>query len=145
MADNQCINIGKEIEEHLKVIRMSPLELANKLDVSSQYVYSVLRGKRLGRKATEKWGLVLGVKPNWLLTGEGEMLTTPNAIQEQSTEGDVITIPKEVWGVIKSQADSLQSRDKQIDDLIRLLREQMDEAKRGHVRREDNAGSADAV
>ena len=126
---------------------ISRRQLSEIMGYKESYLSQILNGKvPVTEKFLKKLSIVdSSVNLNWLLTGEGEMLTTPSAIQAQPNDGDVITIPKEVWGVIKSQADSLQSRDKQIDDLIRLLREQMDEAKRGHVRREDNAGSADAV
>ena len=136
--------VKQRLIEYLKYKKISKTEFGRLIGVSSAFVTSM----RTSIQPDKIQSIVIkfpDLNTIWLLTGEGEMLTTPNTIQEQSTDGDVITIPKEVWGVIKSQADSLQSRDKQIDDLIRLLREQMDEAKRGHVRKEDNAGSADAV
>lgn len=51
-------------------------------------------------------------------------------------------VPIEVWDVIKKQADGLSARDRQIDDLINLLREQITENKKINARLEDNAGSA---
>jgi hypothetical protein len=84
----------------------------------------------------------------WLMTGEGEMLKN-SSHQASVTESDTITIPKEVWGVIKSQADSLrvrdeslQSKDSQIDELIKLIKQQMEEAKKTNVQKEENAISA---
>ena len=136
--------VKQRLIEYLKYKKISKTEFGRLIGVSSAFVTSM----RTSIQPDKIQSIVIkfpDLNTIWLLTGEGEMLTTPSAIQAQPNDGDVITIPKEVWGVIKSQADSLQSRDKQIDDLIRLLREQMDEAKRGHVRREDNAGSADAV
>ena len=136
--------VKQRLIEYLKYKKISKTEFGRLIGVSSAFVTSM----RTSIQPDKIQSIVIkfpDLNTIWLLTGEGEMLTTPSAIQAQPNDGDVITIPKEVWGVIKSQADSLQSRDKQIDDLIRLLREQMDEAKRGHVRKEDNAGSADAV
>lgn len=63
----------------------------------------------------------------WLLTGEGYMLNT-------NEKGPVnletyITVSREAWEVIKKQADglnaqaaSLERRDKQIDELISIIK-----------------------
>lgn len=70
---------------------------------------------------------------SWLLTGEGEMLVTSEktslATEAVSGYGNVfkspgiVSIPAKVWDVIEKQADSLKSKDKQIDDLISLLKD----------------------
>ena len=69
---------------------------------------------------------------SWLLTGEGEMLVptegTTVATESIGNYGSVfkssgiVSIPAKVWDVIEKQADSLKSKDKQIDDLISLLK-----------------------
>lgn len=89
MTDNVNIKIGKKLEAHLSDIKMSPIELAENLGVSSQYVYNVLKGKPLGKKSAEKWGKVLGVKPNWLLTGDGPM--TNDEMEEYFTHPEIYT------------------------------------------------------
>ena len=48
------------------------------------------------------------------------------------------TVSKEVWEVIKKQADSLTRKDKQIDDLISML-------KKGNALPENDARCADAT
>lgn len=69
---------------------------------------------------------------SWLLTGEGEMLV-PTERKTVATESignygsvfkssGIVSIPAKVWDVIEKQADSLKSKDKQIDDLISLLK-----------------------
>lgn len=69
---------------------------------------------------------------SWLLTGEGEMLV-PTEGKTVATESignygsvfkssGIVSIPAKVWDVIEKQADSLKSKDKQIDDLISLLK-----------------------
>ncbi|MBS6267603.1 MAG: XRE family transcriptional regulator [Tannerella sp.] len=69
---------------------------------------------------------------SWLLTGEGEMLV-PTEGKNVATESignygsvfkssGIVSIPAKVWDVIEKQADSLKSKDKQIDDLISLLK-----------------------
>ncbi|WP_418495844.1 hypothetical protein [Coprobacter sp.] len=69
---------------------------------------------------------------SWLLTGEGEMLVpTEGKIVATESIGNygsvfkssgIVSIPAKVWDVIEKQADSLKSKDKQIDDLISLLK-----------------------
>ena len=59
---------------------------------------------------------------NWLIfmefaENEREMLKT------SQSETGVISVPINVWEVIKSQADSLKSKDRQIDELISMLKE----------------------
>ena len=69
---------------------------------------------------------------SWLLTGEWEMLV-PTEGKTVATESignygnvfkssGIVSIPAKVWDVIEKQADSLKSKDKQIDDLISLLK-----------------------
>lgn len=72
----------------------------------------------------------------WVSSGEGEMLKN----SEQNT--GVITVPINVWEVIKNQADSLKIRDKQIDELVSLLKEQLAEAKKTVAQQESDATSA---
>lgn len=57
----------------------------------------------------------------WLLTGEGNM-TNDSAIKSIQGKKDGIYIEKEVWNVIKCQAESLSKRDRQIDDLIDIIK-----------------------
>lgn len=63
---------------------------------------------------------------SWLLTGEGEMLV-PTEGKTVATESignygsvfkssGIVSIPAKVWDVIEKQADSLKSKDKQIDE-----------------------------
>lgn len=57
---------------------------------------------------------------NWLLTGEGMMLNTSSG--HPVVKNDGLYIEKEVWNVIKCQAESLSKRDQQIDDLISIIK-----------------------
>lgn len=56
-----------------------------------------------------------------------------------------VTIQKDVWAVLQQQAQSLASKDRQIDELMNLLKEQIAENKKAVARQEDNASSAAAV
>lgn len=56
-----------------------------------------------------------------------------------------VSVPKDAWDIIRKQAESLSARDRQIDELMGLLKEQIQESKKMLARQEDNANSAAAV
>lgn len=62
----------------------------------------------------------------WLQSGEGEMFLSNNLNSEDSG----VAVPKDVWEIIKQQAESLSARDKQIDELMEMLKEQIQENKK---------------
>ena len=74
----------------------------------------------------------------WLQSGEGEMFISDNLNSEVSFSDDV-------WKVIRQQAESLSARDRQIDELMAMLKEQIQENKKISARMEENASSAAAV
>lgn len=74
----------------------------------------------------------------WLQSGEGEMFISDNLNSEVSFSDDV-------WKVIRQQAESLSARDRQIDELMAMLKEQIQENKKINARMEGNANSAAAV
>lgn len=76
----------------------------------------------------------------WIFTGEGELLKT--ASDDSLNRQTDITIPRSVWAVIEAQSASLSARDKQIDDLISLLKSQLLEKEKTVARRDDDATSA---
>lgn len=76
----------------------------------------------------------------WISKGEGEMLKT---ISADSLNGqNDITTPRSVWAVIEAQSASLSARDKQIDELISLLKSQILEKEKTTARQDDAATSA---
>lgn len=80
------------------------------------------------------------VNYDWLLTGEGEMLNTPSdTIEPDKVQSDMITIPANVWSVIEQQANSLTARDRQMDELISIIKEQV---KKTNARLDEHAISA---
>ena len=73
----------------------------------------------------------------WLMTGEGEMIksvadfkSTPSTLPQSSTPFQFVQIPADVWGLIQKLTDSIAARDKQIDELKEMLKEQVDEIRR---------------
>ena len=73
----------------------------------------------------------------WVQSGEGEMFIEHNLNSEKD-----VTIPASVWSVIQRQAQSLSSRDRQIEDLIAMLKEQVQENKKISARQDALATSA---
>lgn len=91
------------------------------------------------------------VSVEWLLTGRGEMLrdqdvqlVTP-VVQEQFSlrtdrkvglkkssvptspaDSETVSIPREAWEVIRSQAASLERKDRQVDEVLAMLRKQIE-------------------
>ena len=57
-------------------------------------------------------------------------------LNEGVLNNGVVEVSAEAWAVIKKQAESLASKDRQVEALIGLL-------KKANVRLEDNAASAD--
>lgn len=74
----------------------------------------------------------------YITKGEGNLLKTdtPNGV-------NCISIPKAAWDVIQAQAQSLSVRDHQIDELITLLRDQAETAKKMLALRGEPVTSAD--
>ena len=68
------------------------------------------------------------INRDWLMTGKGNMLN------EGASNNGVVEISAEAWYVIKKQADSLASKDRQVEELISIL-------KKANVRADDNAVS----
>lgn len=79
----------------------------------------------------------------WIMTGEGDMFKRKPESNLNSENS--VTIQKDVWAVLQQQAASLASKDKQIDELMSLLKEQIAANKKVVARQEDNATSAAAV
>ncbi len=113
--------------------------LANLMGYTKSSFSQLVNGKvPLSEKFVKK---LCSLDPNinevWITTGEGNLLNSdnPNGLTD-------VTIPADVWAVIKAQANGLSARDRQIDDLIGLLQEQTALIKKTLAPRDDNATSA---
>ncbi len=113
--------------------------LANLMGYTKSSFSQLVNGKvPLSEKFVKK---LCSLDPNinevWIMTGEGNLLNSdnPNGLTD-------VTIPADVWAVIKAQANGLSARDRQIDDLIGLLQEQTALIKKTLAPRDDNATSA---
>ena len=113
-------------------------ELAEKLGYTKSSFSQIVNGKvPLSERFVQKLASVdRNINEVWIMTGEGNML---NSVEAGTS---VVTIPANVWEVIQTQAESLKSKDKQIDELVALLKQQMAEGKKMPAQQEGNATSA---
>lgn len=121
-----------------KEIGESEKEIAERLGYTKSSFSQIVNGKvPLSDKFISKLcSLDENINLVWVQSGEGEMFLEHNLNSEQD-----VTIPASVWSVIQRQAQSLSSRDRQIEDLIALLKEQVQENKKISARQDALATS----
>lgn len=121
-----------------KEIGESEKEIAERLGYTKSSFSQIVNGKvPLSDKFISKLcSLDENINLVWVQSGEGEMFIEHNLNSEQD-----VTIPASVWSVIQRQAQSLSSRDRQIEDLIALLKEQVQENKKISARQDALATS----
>lgn len=122
-----------------KEIGESEKEIAERLGYTKSSFSRIVNGKvPLSDKFISKLcSLDENINLVWVQSGEGEMFLEHNLNSEQD-----VTIPASVWSVIQRQAQSLSSRDRQIEDLIAMLKEQVQENKKISARQDALATSA---
>lgn len=74
----------------------------------------------------------------WLLTGEGEMLLSNNPKIYNEDKSDNITLSREVFDLIKNQAEAILSQQRTIENLASKVKEPI-------APQEGNAMNADAA
>lgn len=121
-----------------KEIGESEKEIAERLGYTKSSFSQIVNGKvPLSDKFISKLcSLDENINLVWVQSGEGEMFIEHNLNSEQD-----VTIPASVWSVTGRQAQSLSSRDRQIEDLIALLKEQVQENKKISARQDALATS----
>ena len=121
-----------------KEIGESEKEIAERLGYTKSSFSQIVNGKvPLSDKFISKLcSLDENINLVWVQSGEGEMFIEHNLNSEQD-----VTIPASVWSVVQRQAQSLSSRDRQIEDLIALLKEQVQENKKISARQDALATS----
>lgn len=104
----------------------SEKELADLLGYTKSSFSQIVNGKvPLSEKFVKKLcGLDENINEVWILREEGDLFkNSPNGLQ-------TVEISREAWRIIQLQAESLAARDKQIEELIGLLKEQLREQKK---------------
>lgn len=104
-----------------------------------QAIYDILNGKTQNISASMA-NKIISVFPEinkgWLQSGEGPMLKDTST-STAPADSESVSIDRQAWEVIRSQAASLERKDKQMDELLSMLREEMkrgdDADYRGHV------------
>lgn len=121
----------------------SETDLARTLGYQKSSFSQIVNGKvPLSEKFVKRLcALDENINDVWILTGDGNMLKTAS-VDYPNGQNDVVSIPRSVWAVIEAQSSSLTARDRQIDDLISLLRTQITEKEKTVARRDDAATSA---
>ena len=116
-----------------KEIGESEKEIAERLGYTKSSFSQIVNGKvPLSDKFISKLcSLDENINLVWVQSGEGEMFIEHHLNSEQD-----VTILASVWSVIQRQAQSLSSRDRQIEELIALLKEQVQENKKISARQD---------
>ena len=118
------IDISEELANFFKNKGLSQTDVANMLGTSPQYISAIFSGrKNVGKKQAVKFEELFGLSPLWLLTGKGDMLSTPIHAEEGSVQvmGNASNV--NAGKTIDSLVELLKRKDEQIDRLIRLLEE----------------------
>lgn len=118
------IDISEELANFFKNKGLSQTDVANMLGTSPQYVCAIFSGRKsIGKKQAVKFEELFGLSASWLLTGKGNMLSTPIHAEEGSVQvmGNASNV--NAGKTIDSLVELLKRKDEQIDRLIRLLEE----------------------
>lgn len=118
------IDISNELANFFKDKGLSQTDVANMLGTSPQYISAIFSGrKNVGKKQAVKFEELFGLSALWLLTGKGDMLSTPIHAEEGSVQviGNASNV--NAGKTIDSLVELLKRKDEQIDRLIRLLEE----------------------
>lgn len=107
------IRIGQEIRAYLESQGLVQSMVAEKLQMTQGAVSAYYRGKPIGKNSAKKWAEVFGFRENWLLTGEGSMLNTPEPetpAPEQTTANNSLIdyLQRKIAELEKEKAELLQ-------------------------------------
>ena len=129
----------KQIKEIQSSKLMNQKEFAELIHVNQPDLSSYLSGKKpFGMTLINRISLELSINKEWLLTGEGEMLLSNNPKIYNEDKSDNITLSREVFDLIKNQAEAILSQQKTIETLASKVKDST-------VPREGNAMNADAA
>lgn len=118
------IDISNELVNFFKNKGLSQTDVANMMGTSPQYICAIFSGRKsIGKKQAVKFEELFGLSASWLLTGKGDMLSTPVHAEEGSVQvmGNASNV--NAGKTIDSLVELLKRKDEQIDRLIRLLEE----------------------
>ena len=128
------VSVKERLREFIKESKITQASFCREIGVSEGYISGMresIQPDKLKSIALKFPQLNIG----WLLTGVGSMLKE-GIVESPTINTGNVEVPIEAWSVIQKQAESLASKDRQMEALIGLL-------KKENVRLEDNAASAD--
>lgn len=126
------MSVKERLVEYLEYKELNKSQFCRSIGVSSAYISSMvtsIQPDKIERITLNYPDLNI----TWLLSGEGAML---NGDEEKTIPSPrMVEVTAEAWDVIKKQAESLASKDRQVEELIMLL-------KKNNAHQEENAGCA---
>lgn len=129
------MSVKERLIQYVKYKRLTNSEFCRRIGVSNAFISSMRRSIQPDKAESIALNFP-DLNISWLLTGEGEMIKN-GEISINTNIIKKIEVPEEAWEVIKKQADSLASKDRQVEELINLL-------KKANAPKEGNAICADA-
>lgn len=111
------MTIKDRLIKYLEYKNISKRKFEISIGVSNSYVNNINKSIQPD-KVNSISRLYPDLNTGWLMTGEGEMLKGEGNPESQQT----VTIDAEAWKVIKLQAESLASKDRQMETLIEMMK-----------------------
>jgi transcriptional regulator with XRE-family HTH domain len=118
-SDSQNIYIGKKLKNFFHDLGYTQQYIAVQLGVSQSFVNRLLNGKPFGKQLAKKWGDAFGIQPNWLLTGEGEML------KNQPKNNHSMIVLMEKMEKLTEKMEEIVETNKKLADINRKLTERI--------------------
>ena len=128
------MTVKERLTQYVEDKGLSKSEFCRRIGVSSAFISSMRRSIQPDKIESIAFNFP-DLNISWLLTGEGTMLKDKEVSKIINTVKNV-KVSEEAWNVIKKQAESLASKDRQMEELIALL-------KKANAPKEDNAKCAD--
>lgn len=129
------MSVKERIKQYIDYKGISTRQFTISIGVSPSYVSNMnksIQPDKLDSIAKHYPDLNTG----WLMTGEGQMIKE-DAPLNNVLVNDTVEVAAEAWLIIKQQAESLASKDRQVEELINLL-------KKANAPKEGNVICADA-
>ncbi len=99
---------GQQIRNIITSSGYTLADVAEKLGISAQSLNSRLNAKNFKKEYVTELETLLGI-----------------SIDEHHENNDNVIVSKEVWEVIRSQSESLKTKDEQMDRLITIIEHQL--------------------